>query len=247
MDYQFWVPVAVSVIIGVYGLVLQHLQLIRPKQPSNDGTMTQNVKTWLPRRPLLIMVALVVLSWLPFTISRIESLRSVTTLNIHSRVDKWTDDFHLGRRLVAKDDSPDSLFAMEISVDKDRSVIVAQSRDQPQYLTMRAGTVLTDVADKTFGKLTQSQRAQVKDDVVIAMANLHMGQEFDFSPATLKITKLLPITSLLTEIDFISAILDTDTAVIAGMSTLATSMRRYQPSLPDLSIVGKRLVKQTSQ
>jgi hypothetical protein len=246
MDYQSWVPVAVTLLIGVYGIILQHIAIARMGPPNSETPSTQNMQTWLPRRPLLIMVLLMMLSWFPFVFSRIRTFQSVSTSNIHSRVDRWMDDFHLARRLRTKDESPNTRFSLDVSIDKDRGVIIEQPSDQPEYITIQTGVILTDVANKTFEKLTASQQAQVKDDLVIAMATLHMSEEITFTPLAMKIFKVFPITPSLTEFDVISAVQDTDSAEMTAMSTVATSIRRYQPALPDLRTTGK-IVKRASQ
>jgi hypothetical protein len=177
-----------------------------------------------------------------FTAYGIGQMRSapVTTANVEIRLREWLEKFHMGIRLLPPDRLPFPVsFALEVTLLNDRVVIVSHQKEFSQYLMLQTNLGLSADTGKILSRLTPTQRSQVDSDLAIELSNLKVGYTMTTSPdVRVTLARMLPISPSLTEYDFISSIMDMDMAQVAAINTLATSMRRYQPQLQQLSQVG---------
>jgi hypothetical protein len=160
----------------------------------------------------------------------------ITTENVEQNIRTWSDNFGLS---VRKINAPYDYFRLEITVSPDtpespaRRITVYRPRGNYEHTLMfEEGLDMSELKPK-LDKLSDDQKVEVADETSQQLALTKLQFALNVAKLTIQVQKRVPITSALTEEEFLNYLGEIGGAMMVGSDTLALSVKRAQkPNAP---------------
>jgi hypothetical protein len=158
--------------------------------------------------------------------------------NIESNVRTWADGFQLG---VRKLDDPTSYFTYSVEMVSQNKCYVARRKAKDHYVLIQCNIDIDPRVYEPMKKLRPEQIHDIYHAVNFELARLRLGYEvipdanltWDTPIKFMKISKLIPISTALTEIVFVEAMQEMDNEITVAKEALRMKLLTY-PQLPPL-------------
>jgi hypothetical protein len=154
----------------------------------------------------------------------IKELQPTDPRRIETTIRDWSDKLHYGVQRLR--DEAHCLFNFQLSSDG-RTLNVCRERDADGYLAIMSGIVLSDEHQAIYDRLGEQQRKAVDSALRLEMARMRVGFHIDRQPFRIILRYRLPITSRLTEHEYITSLQFVDMARIAVADLIAQKLNRY--------------------
>lgn len=222
MDYKFWLALLVAGLSVWFGwqqvrVGRQALAHATGAPMKNNGTLFRRL--WLPA----LILSLSVVNWVPYVFPRAGD--NVTIENIQSNVRHWLDTFHLASQELA--DSA-SYFVYAVTLADGRRVRLERTKEYDKYITFTSSITTDKSAQDLFDSFTERDRNRIKQELILDLSRAKIAMFVDDHLRVIGMSTRLPITTTLSEADFIGRIDEMDFAAAGVLATLVTNL----PSIP---------------
>ena len=147
----------------------------------------------------------------------------ITPENSEAYVRRWLDAFELGTTKVV---DPNVYFGFGITSKDGGPLNVARTKKHDHYLTIASIMVLGPEHRSAFDKLLEAEQAQILKGLTLEMSKAKIGYAIEPPLKQIFLEKRVPITSNLSEAEFISAIQDLNFAQILVNTTIDLELKR---------------------
>jgi hypothetical protein len=148
-----------------------------------------------------------------------------TPENVEANIRAWADSFVVG---VTKAPVKEAHFALVITLHNGNPVVVARTKDRPNWLALQSTLTLSPEHQAAMAKLSKAQADTVVEELTLELARSKMGYELSGPPPLQSITlsRAVPITSNLTEDAFAGQLDQMDSAMQLVRVALTLSLER---------------------
>ncbi|PYK51878.1 MAG: hypothetical protein DME20_00540 [Verrucomicrobia bacterium] len=145
----------------------------------------------------------------------------ITPENVEPRIREWLDAFSLGTRKLTE---PAHHFAYEVMAHTGIPLVVLRTREHPRYITLFSKIGLGPKHMDLLNKLSQSDRARFKGELILQAAKAKIGYQADSTFENVTIEKRLPITSDLSEANLMDGISEIHFSALVIINTIALTL-----------------------
>lgn len=139
----------------------------------------------------------------------------ITTDNIEQNVRTWCDTFKLGTQ---KESDPDAIWAIIITLKDGRSIVVFRPKSQDRYMVLQSKITLSAEHAAKYKALSQGELDHFRSALVIEIAR--SGAAFEWRQNDINLMIRIPITSTLTEAEFIKHIEEISNATLVAIAAV---------------------------
>jgi hypothetical protein len=132
----------------------------------------------------------------------------VTTENIETKVREWLEAFELTTQKIPADPNMHFGYIVTLPDGGGHSVTIAQTRKFSRYLTLLAQVELSDEHKAQLQKLSEAEQRRFLLELRFELASAKVQANMESPLRAIKIIKLLPVSSALTEAALMEAIDD---------------------------------------